>query len=240
VAYGIRDATKVIFLTSADNGLTWEPSTEFSALELDNPVAYSERDAERVIVLTSLDGGTTWVPADVTGGVSDDPWVTFVPEFTATTTDPVIGTVNGFCDGKYQTLGKVVVVQGHLQWGDFVITSGAYSDMGATYASLGPGVYADLFGGGTPSDVGSGTYSLVLPTTDAVVNGAKTVGVWHARQAATGDIAFGPIVITDVDKAQFMYGDNYPVGVESFIDDSGLFAWADGDELSWSFTYELV
>lgn len=234
--YGIRDATKIIFLVSPDNGATWEPSTEFSAIDLDTPMIFGERDADRVVVLTSLDGGNTWVPAEP-GGVSKDPWTVWTPTFTAATTNPFVGELASTLTGRYQTLGSVIVAEGRLVWGDFASSGGTYGGMTGTYGGKASATYGTLFTH-TPASVGSGIYSLDLPVNAKTTLPDHPVGQWRAKQAATGDTAFGPVVITAADEMQLVYQDAYPSGLEVFVDDSGLFAWAEGDEITWSLTYE--
>ena len=232
--YGIRDATKIIFLTSSDGGATWEPSSEFSALSLDEPMIFGERDAERVVVLTTLDGGATWVPAEP-GGLSADPWVAWMPAFGATVTNPHVGDISAVLEGSYQELGSVVTAKAYMKWGAFTGGGGTYGSIGATYGAKPSATYGTLFAS-TSASVGSGIYTLDLPV-NGVAN-KQPAGLWRARQASTGETAFGPVIITGADEARLAFQDAYPSGVEAFVDDNGLFAWAQGDELWWSFTYE--
>lgn len=237
--YTIRDATKIIFLVSSDNGATWEPSTEFSAIDLDEPMIYNERDADRVVILTSLDGGATWVPAEPSaGGLSGDPWTTWTPTFTASVDNPYVGELDSVLTGRYQALGSVIVAEGRLVWGNFSAGgSGTYGTMGATYGSKPSTTYSGLFSV-VPADTGTGIYSLDLPVNAKTTLPDHPVGQWRAKQATTGDTAFGAVVITAADEMQLVYQDAYPSGLEVFVDDSGLFAWAEGDEITWSLTYE--
>lgn len=205
-------------------------------LTLDEPMIYGERDAERVIVLTTLDGGATWVPAQP-GGLSDDPWNEWLPDFTATIDPPHVGDVGAILTGRYQELGSVVVAEGRLVWGQFLGGGGIYAGMGATYGSKPSTTYLGLFQAAS-ADVGSGIYSLGLPVPALTTLADHPVGQWRAKQASTGDTAFGPVVITDTNEMQLVYQAAYPSGLESFVDDSGLFAWAEGDEIAWSLTYE--
>lgn len=195
---------------------------------------YGERDAERVVVLTTLDGGATWVPAEP-GGLSNDPWTAWTPTFGATITAPSVGALSSTLEGSYQELGSVVTAKAYLKWGTFTGGGATYARLGATYGSHTPATYGTLFP--SPSaDVGAGIYTFDLPV--GGVPNKQPAGLWRARQASTGKTSFGPVVITGADEARLAFQDAYPSGVEAFVNASGLFAWAAGDELWWSFTYE--
>lgn len=111
-----------------------------------------------------------------------------------------------------------------------------YGAMGGTYGALGSSSYGTLFA--APANAGEGIYLADMPILASGLLPDHPVGVWRAKQAATGDTAFGVVIVTDTNEVRFVYQDAYPTGVETFVDESGPFVWSEGDEITWTMTYE--